>query len=50
MTTAHDTTGGATKADRIRGPLTGLAPEAKLGGLVAFLLVVATTPPSRPWT
>ena len=33
----------------MRGPLTGLAPEAKLVGLVAFLVVVAVTPPSRPW-
>ncbi len=47
MTTAHDTT--PQQAARLRGPLTAIAPEAKLVGLVAFLLVVATTPPSRPW-
>jgi len=31
------------------GPVSRLAPEAKLVGLVAFLMVVALTPPSRPW-
>ena len=31
------------------GPLGGLAPEAKLVGLLAFLLVVAVTPPERSW-
>ncbi len=35
--------------DRLRGPLTGLAPEVKVVGLVAFLVVVAVTPPSAPW-
>jgi cobalt/nickel transport system permease protein len=34
--------------DRLRGPLSGLAPEVKVVGLVAFLLVVAVTPPSAP--
>ena len=34
--------------ERVLGPLDGWAPEAKLGGLVAFLLVVAVTPPGRP--
>ncbi len=47
MSRAH---GGATTLDqRIRTPLTALAPEAKLVGLVAFLVTVAVTPPSRPW-
>jgi len=46
VTTAHDTARAAD--DRVRGPLTRLAPEAKLVGLVAFLVVVAVTPPSRP--
>ena len=35
--------------DRLRSPLTPLAPEVKLVGLVAFLLVVAVTPTSAPW-
>ena len=35
--------------DRLRSPLTGLAPEAKVVGLVVFLVVVAITPPSVPW-
>jgi cobalt/nickel transport system permease protein len=35
--------------DRLRGPLTALAPEVKLVGLVAFLVVVAVTPPTAPW-
>ena len=35
--------------DRLRSPLTGLAPEAKVVGLVVFLVVVAITPPSAPW-
>ena len=35
--------------DRLRGPLSGLAPEVKVVGLVAFLLVVAVTPPTAPW-
>ena len=33
--------------ERVVGPLDGLAPEAKLVGLVAFLLVSAVTPPGR---
>ena len=35
--------------ERIEGPLTRIAPEVKLIALVAFLFVVALTPPSRPW-
>jgi cobalt/nickel transport system permease protein len=35
--------------DRLRSPLTPLAPEAKVVGLVAFLLVVAVTPTTAPW-
>lgn len=34
--------------ERVVGPLDGWAPEVKLLGLLAFLLVVAVTPPSRP--
>ena len=45
MSNSHAAAGAAV---RVRGPLTGLAPEAKLVGLVAFLLVVAVTPPSQP--
>lgn len=48
MSTTHHAIAGRGQA-RVRGPLTGLAPEAKLVGLVAFLVVVAVTPPSRPW-
>jgi len=33
--------------ERVIGPLDGLAPEAKLVGLVGFLLVSAVTPPGR---
>lgn len=40
--------GEARPAERVVGPLDGLAPEAKLLGLLAFLLVVAVTPPGRP--
>ncbi|MEA2973935.1 MAG: cobalt/nickel transport system permease protein [Actinomycetota bacterium] len=46
MTTAH---APATRATPVRTPLTSLAPEAKVVGLVAFLVVVAVTPPSHPW-
>ena len=46
MSSAHSSDGA--QAVRVRGPLTGLAPEAKIAGLVAFLLVVAVTPPSQP--
>ncbi len=46
MSRTHGTTLPATPT---RTPLTALAPEAKLVGLVAFLGAVATTPPSRPW-
>ena len=35
--------------DRLRGPLSGLPAEVKVVGLVAFLLVVAVTPPTAPW-
>lgn len=34
--------------DRLRGPLTAVPAEAKVVGLVAFMVVVAVTPPSRP--
>ena len=44
MSTAHAAPGAQT---RLRGALTALAPEAKIVGLVAFLLVVAVTPPSQ---
>ena len=50
MSTDHGAVGGRGSQARVRGPLTGLAPEAKLVGLVAFLVVVAVTPPSRPWS
>lgn len=40
--------GGDRPGARVVGPLDGWAPEAKLLGLVAFLLVVAITPPGRP--
>jgi len=33
--------------ERVIGPLDRLAPEAKLAGLLGFLLVVAVTPPGR---
>lgn len=47
MSSAH---GAAERAgDRIEGPLTALAPEVKVIALVAFLVVVALTPPSHPW-
>lgn len=35
--------------DRLRGPLTGVPAEAKVVGVVAFMVVVAVTPASRPW-
>lgn len=35
--------------DRLRGPLTALAAEVKVVGLVAFLVAVAVTPPTAPW-
>jgi cobalt/nickel transport system permease protein len=47
VTSTHDQ--GRTGPGRLRTPLTGLAPEAKIVGLVAFLVIVAVTPPSRPW-
>ncbi|HVF14351.1 MAG TPA: CbiQ family ECF transporter T component, partial [Acidimicrobiales bacterium] len=49
MSSAHRAAAGREREPRLRGPLTGLAPEVKLLGLVAFLVVVAVTPPSRPW-
>jgi cobalt/nickel transport system permease protein len=45
VSSAH---GRPRAAARLRGPLSGLAPEAKVAGLVAFLLVVAVTPPGSP--
>ena len=46
MSSAH---GAAERpGDRIDGPLTHLAPEVKVIALVAFLVVVALTPASRP--
>jgi cobalt/nickel transport system permease protein len=35
--------------DRLRGPLTGVAAEVKVVGMVAFLVAVAVTPPTAPW-
>ncbi len=49
MSIAHRTSSAGRGPTRIDGPLTALAPEVKLVGLVAFLVVVAVTPPSRPW-
>jgi cobalt/nickel transport system permease protein len=46
MSASHGT---GPAPDRLRGPLSGLAPEVKVVGLVAFLLVVAVTPPTAPW-
>ena len=46
MSSAH---GSPRATARLRGPVSGLAPEAKVVGLVAFLLVVAVTPAGRPW-
>ncbi len=46
MSSAHAT---GPAPDRLRSPLTALAPEAKVAGLVAFLVVVAVTPPTAPW-
>jgi cobalt/nickel transport system permease protein len=45
MSSAHARAG---VPNRVRGPLTALAPEAKVVGLVAFLVAVAVTPPSAP--
>ena len=36
------------REDRVVGPLDRLAPEAKLAGVVGFLVVVAVTPADRP--
>jgi cobalt/nickel transport system permease protein len=46
MTASH---AAGPAPDRLRSPLTPLAPEAKLVGLLAFLVVVAVTPASAPW-
>ena len=48
MTTTH--AAARQRGTPVRTPLTALAPDAKGAGLVAFLVVVAVTPPSRPWT
>lgn len=40
--------GESRPGERVVGLLDGWAPEVKLAGLVAFLLVVAVTPPHRP--
>jgi cobalt/nickel transport system permease protein len=48
VSSAHRTAAGRGQPPP-DGPLTALASEAKLVGLVAFLVVVAVTPPSRPW-
>jgi cobalt/nickel transport system permease protein len=45
VTSSH---GAGPAPDRLRSPLTGLAPEAKVLGLVAFLAVVGLTPPRAP--
>ncbi len=39
----------ARRGERVLGPLDSLAPEAKLVGLLGFLVVVAVTPPTHPW-
>jgi cobalt/nickel transport system permease protein len=46
VSSAH---GAERPAARLRSPVSTLAPEAKVVGLVAFLVAVAVTPPSRPW-
>ncbi|MGI8710164.1 MAG: energy-coupling factor transporter transmembrane component T family protein [Acidimicrobiales bacterium] len=46
MSSAH---GQAVPATRLRGPLASLPPGGKVVGLAAFLLVVAVTPPTRPF-
>lgn len=46
MSSAH---GAQPAGERLASPLTRLAPEVKLVALVAFLVVVALTPPQRPW-
>jgi len=45
VSSAH---GAPRAATRLRSPVSALAPEAKVVGLVAFLVAVAVTPPSRP--
>lgn len=45
MSSAH---GAAAPVDRLRGAASSLSAEAKLVGLVAFLVVVAITPTSAP--
>lgn len=39
---------GSRPGERVVGPLDGWAPEVKILGLVAFLVVVAVTPPAHP--
>jgi cobalt/nickel transport system permease protein len=46
---AHHTSSPGNDTGPLEGALSRLAPEAKVVGLVAFLAVVAVTPPSRPW-
>lgn len=43
------THGQPAPTQRLRGPLSGLPPGVKVGGLVAFLVVVGVTPSSAPW-
>ncbi|MEO5680624.1 MAG: CbiQ family ECF transporter T component [Acidimicrobiales bacterium] len=45
MSGGHD--GGGRRGERVVGPLDRLAPEAKIAGLVGFLLMTAVTPPGR---
>jgi cobalt/nickel transport system permease protein len=49
VSNAHRSAPGGRGQPPVRSPLNRLAPEARLVGLVAFLVVVAVTPPSRPW-
>ena len=49
MSGGHQAQRGGGPDAPLPGPVSRLRPEAKLVGLVAFLLVVAVTPPSRPW-
>lgn len=46
MSAAH---GAQPAGARLESPLTRLAPEVKVVALVAFVVVVALTPPQRPW-
>lgn len=49
MSGGHGAQRAGDPAAPLVGPVSRLAPEAKLVGLVAFLVVVAVTPPTRPW-